>query len=115
MMPEHVGCCLAGHLPKHPLLTRADARRDAPPMNTNQQPKETPMPATTHKIRHFVVVDGTLIPRESGMRGAWPCEAKCSCGWETRTGGAVRSFINTEVADHKWDVENGFWTPEDNR
>lgn len=73
------------------------------------------MPATvTHRVRHFVVVDGEKVPRESGMRGAWACEAECSCGWETRTGGAVRSYVDSKVASHKWDVANGFWTPEDN-
>lgn len=68
---------------------------------------------TVHRIRHYVYgVAGdrsTLIPRESGMRGPWPCEAKCSCGWETRTGGAVRSFVDAQVASHKFDVEHGFW------
>lgn len=60
---------------------------------------ETPQ---THRIRHYVYAGDTLIPRESGMRGAWACEAKCSCGWETRSGGALLSFIKREVADHKF-------------
>jgi hypothetical protein len=61
-----------------------------------------------HRIRHLVYgVAGdrsTLIPRERGMRGAWPCEAKCSCGWETHTGGAVRSYVDSLVRDHKADA-----------
>lgn len=65
-----------------------------------------------HRIRHYVVLDGELHPRESAMRGAWACEAKCSCGWETRTGGAVKSYIDRMVADHKSDVRHGFWTPD---
>lgn len=73
------------------------------------------MSAAQHRIRHFVYLDpgdrSSLVPRESGMRGAWPCEAKCSCGWETRTGGAVRSYINSAVDDHKLDVELGIWKP----
>jgi hypothetical protein len=68
-----------------------------------------------HRIRHYVYTgsgdDRELIPREATMRGDWPCEAKCSCGWETHSGGAVLSYIRREVADHKWDVENGFWKP----
>lgn len=68
-----------------------------------------------HRIRHLVYgVPGdrsTLIPRESSMRGPWACEARCSCGWETRTGGAVRSYIDREVADHKLDVRLGLWQP----
>lgn len=70
----------------------------------------------THRIRHYVYgVPGdrsTLIPREPTMRGAWACEAKCSCGWETRTGGAVRSSIERDVRWHKWEVEHGFWKEE---
>lgn len=68
---------------------------------------------TLHRIRHYVYLDpsdrSSLVPRESGMRGAWPCEAKCSCGWETHTGGAVRSWVDREVREHKFDVEHGFW------
>ena len=67
----------------------------------------------THRIRWYVYAGGELVPREASMRGAWPCEAKCSCGWETRTGGAVRSWIERAVREHKWDVEHGFWNPEE--
>lgn len=63
---------------------------------------------TTHRIRHYVYAGGELVPRTAAMRGAWPCEAKCSCGWETRTGGAVRSYIDRMVDDHKLDVKLGF-------
>jgi hypothetical protein len=61
-----------------------------------------------HRIRHYVYgVAGdrsTLIPRTRGMRGSWPCEAKCSCGWDSHTGGAVRSYVARLVAEHKDDV-----------
>lgn len=68
------------------------------------------MTGPQHRIRHYVyLAPGELVPREAGMRGAWPCEAKCSCGWETKTGGAVRSWIERQVADHKWDVAHGYW------
>lgn len=62
-----------------------------------------------HRIRWYVYAGEVMIPRESTMRGEWPCEAKCSCGWETKTGGAVRSFIEKAIADHKFDVAHGFW------
>lgn len=62
-----------------------------------------------HRIRWFVYAGDELIPRESTMRGSWGNEAKCSCGWETHTGGAVRSWIEREIAEHKFDVEHGFW------
>lgn len=49
------------------------------------------------------------------MRGRWDFEAKCSCGWETHTGGAVRSYIQSRVDDHKFDVEHGFWDDDEKR
>lgn len=63
------------------------------------------MSARTHRIRHFVYAGDELVPRTRAMHGAWGCEAKCSCGWETSTGGAVRSYVDELVHDHKLDVE----------
>lgn len=68
-----------------------------------------------HKIRWYVWTGGhglgrELIPQTSTMRGHWPgYDAKCSCGWSTRTGGATRGYIKREIRDHKLDVELGFW------
>lgn len=69
-----------------------------------------------HQIRWFVYTggvneDGTRerIARTASMRGSWPgYEAECSCGWHSRTGGGVASWVESLVKDHKWDVENGF-------
>lgn len=61
-----------------------------------------------HQIRWFVYVGDhprTLIPREASMRGQWDYEARCSCGWETRTGGALRRWIQQKIEAHKLDVE----------
>lgn len=63
--------------------------------------------APGHRIRRYVYAGGELIPRTSEMRGSWPNEAKCSCGWESHSGGAVETYINREVEDHKLDVELG--------
>lgn len=63
---------------------------------------------TTHRISWFVYVgfgaDRERIPHTATMRGRWDYDAVCTCGWDTRTGGAVRSFIKREVAMHKWEV-----------
>jgi hypothetical protein len=67
----------------------------------------TPEQRAAHRIRWYVKVGGELIPREATMRGAWPCEAKCSCGWESRTGGAVRSYVQRLVENHKVHVKHG--------
>lgn len=84
-------------------------------MVANAHHLEVIMSATAHRIRHYVYgVAGdltTLIPRQSGMRGDWGCEARCSCGWETHTGGATRAFIEGEVRDHKLEVKLGLWHP----
>ena len=58
--------------------------------------------STAHKISWFVVVDRELIPRQATMVGSgWGYEVKCSCGWTTRTGGAVKSYITAEARFHK--------------
>jgi hypothetical protein len=65
---------------------------------------------TDHKIRWFVYAGGfgaplVKIPHTSTMRGTWAgYDVECSCGWESRTGGAVRSYIKREIWAHK----NGF-------
>jgi hypothetical protein len=68
-----------------------------------------------HRIRWFARVspceeapDGYL-PRGPYMAGKdWGWDARCSCGWSSRTGGAIQQRIRDAIAEHKWDVENGF-------
>jgi hypothetical protein len=63
--------------------------------------------ATTHRIRWWVYGGGYGAPREklrhtATMRGHWPgYDADCSCGWESRTGGAVKSYVKQLVWEHK--------------
>jgi hypothetical protein len=59
--------------------------------------------ATTEKVRisWFVIAGGYKIPYNSTMAGTWGFDAKCSCGWETRTGGATRASVEAEVQSHK--------------
>ena len=72
-------------------------------------------PATgEHRIRWYAYIrhdDGRreLIPKTSTMRGMWAWEARCSCGRETRTGGATRSHLEQLIWEHK----HGFndWHP----
>lgn len=62
------------------------------------------MPASgspKHSIRWYAYADGQRIPRTSQMRGQWGYDAVCSCGWDSRTGGGVRSYVAEQVADHK--------------
>lgn len=58
-------------------------------------------------IKWFVWSGDVKMPYESSMRGTWGFDAKCSCGWETRTGGAVRSSVQSDVNTHKFS-EHGY-------
>lgn len=66
------------------------------------------MPAE-HRIRWWVYSVGSSgqpvrIRYERTMRGQWGFDATCSCGWDSRTGGAIRPRVREYVADHKWDA-----------
>lgn len=53
-------------------------------------------------IKWWVVQDGQRFRHESTMRGKWAFEATCACGWDSKTGGAVRSAVRQDVSDHKF-------------
>lgn len=55
----------------------------------------------THRIRWYVYAGSERIPRTASMRGLWGYDVECSCGWETRTGGAVRRYIEEAIWMHK--------------
>jgi hypothetical protein len=59
--------------------------------------------ATTEKvqIKWFVWFDGNKYTKKTGMVGYQGYDAKCSCGWESRTGGAFKSCVETDVQVHK--------------
>lgn len=57
-----------------------------------------------HRLRWYVWSGGELIPRTAGMRGAWPgYDVRCSCGWQSRTGGGVRHWVRELAFDHLTD------------
>jgi hypothetical protein len=66
--------------------------------------------ATEHKIRWFARFPGShedWTPRSRTMCGSgWNWDVRCSCGWETRTGGATESSIRSDVWLHKWWAKN---------
>lgn len=46
------------------------------------------------------------IPHNSKMRGSWwGYDVTCSCGWESRTGGAVRRYVADKLDDHRLDAQ----------
>lgn len=54
-----------------------------------------------HKITWWVYAADERIRRTASMRGTWGYDATCSCGWDSRTGGAVRSDVEHKVWFHK--------------
>jgi hypothetical protein len=58
------------------------------------------------KIKWFVYAGGEKIARVSTMRGRWDWDASCSCGWETKTGGGVYSWVKDLVETHKIQEHN---------
>lgn len=60
--------------------------------------------ATTNKaqIKWFVYSMGQKLPKTSSMRGAWDgYDFECSCGFQSKTGGAVKSCVEDLVENHK--------------
>jgi hypothetical protein len=53
------------------------------------------------QIKWFVYAGEEMISYNSTMRGTWGWDATCSCGWATKTGGAIRSSVLAEVQNHK--------------
>jgi hypothetical protein len=64
---------------------------------------------STHRVRWFGVDPSVpfghpehLVPRNRHMNGRdWGWDVKCSCGWESRTGGAIEARVREAVEDHK--------------
>ena len=55
-----------------------------------------------HRISWWVYGDGHQRIRPTNvMRGHWDYDATCSCGWDTKTGGAMLSYVRERVQDHK--------------
>jgi len=61
-------------------------------------------------IQWFAVMhDGSKIRNNKGfIHNAW--DVKCSCGWESKTGGAIKACVARIADEHKWDVHNYSWT-----
>jgi hypothetical protein len=54
-----------------------------------------------HRMRWFAVAQGERFPRTSDMRGQIGWDVVCSCGWDSKTGGAVRRYIEELIWEHK--------------
>lgn len=65
-----------------------------------------------HAIRWYARFPGhpeDWTPRTSRMlRSHFGWDVKCSCGFQTNTGGGVESWVSQLVWEHKWEAVNGF-------
>lgn len=52
-------------------------------------------------IKWFVYAGDEKIPHTSHMRGEWGYDFECSCGYQSRTGGALLRYVRDLVTDHK--------------
>jgi len=95
------GMCRMGETPA--LFVLPFPYRFNQPTRTDRKRLKVKLIATDEKIKikWFVWSGDVKMPHESSMRGTWGWDATCSCGWETRTGGAVRSSVLQDVQKHK--------------
>jgi hypothetical protein len=61
-----------------------------------------------HRVTWWVYAGTERTRHTASMRGQWGYDATCSCGWDSRTGGGVRHYVEECVEDHKRDVRWGF-------
>ena len=57
---------------------------------------------TKAQIKWFYVVNGRKYRMVKGLIGNTAWDATCSCGWESRTGGGVKSWLDQMVFEHKY-------------
>jgi hypothetical protein len=58
-----------------------------------------------HRARWFVYAGREKIRHTATMRGQWGYDVECSCGWKTRTGGGVRSYVEDELFAHRFSAQ----------
>jgi hypothetical protein len=64
---------------------------------------------TEHRITWWARGAGEPIRRTRHMNGKdWGWDATCTCGWQTRTGGAIQARIRDAIWWHRWELEHGF-------
>ena len=66
----------------------------------------TPETMAAHRATWFVWAGGQKMRREATMRGTWGYDVTCSCGWESRTGGATRRSVEDMLWDHRYDAQS---------
>jgi hypothetical protein len=62
---------------------------------------------TQHRMKWYAWAGGERMRHTATMRGQWGWDAECSCGWKSRTGGAVKSYVDDLVWEHRFFAERG--------
>jgi len=66
---------------------------------------ETGPEQKAHRITWWVyAAPRERIRRTAIMRGTWDYDVTCTCGWDSRTGGALERHVRDLVEDHRRDV-----------
>jgi hypothetical protein len=53
-------------------------------------------------IKWFVYSMGEKLSRTASMRGAWDgYDFECSCGYQSKTGGALKTYVTDMMEQHK--------------
>lgn len=59
-----------------------------------------------HRARWFVYADSKRIPYVKTMRGQWGYDVVCSCGWDSKTGGAIKRYVAEELWVHRFEAQS---------
>lgn len=65
----------------------------------------TPETRQRHKATWWVYAGRERIRRTSQMRGTWGHDVTCSCGWDSKTGGATKRSVERALFEHRWDEQ----------
>jgi hypothetical protein len=65
----------------------------------------TPETMQAHRATWWAYAGGQRIRREKTMRGQWSFDVTCSCRWDSRIGGGVRSAVEEALGDHRYDEQ----------
>lgn len=68
-------------------------------------------PTAAHRATWWVWAGDEKIRYTATMRGQWGFDVSCSCGWESRTGGATRRSVREYLDDHRADAQAAAETP----
>lgn len=58
-----------------------------------------------HRATWWVYAGRDRIRHTAAMRGTWGYDVTCSCGWETRTGGATRRSVSDDLWAHRFSAQ----------